>query len=59
MIIYHQTNVAGFVGAHVRYGLNTMTQRISKTSAAASNVLISQSRGVMRMVQGRVFGRIN
>ncbi len=27
--------------------------------AGPSNVLISQNRGVMRMVQSRIFGRVN
>jgi len=38
MIIYHQTNVAGFVGAH-RWFLSVptvITQRIAETTAAAT-----------------------
>ena len=63
MIIYHQNNVAGFVGAHVWYwSLQPIVQlhvRISVTSDGAADQLIAQSRSVSRFVTHRVFGRVN
>jgi hypothetical protein len=61
MIVYHQRNVGGFAGAHVAYWLpnQLIERRVSITSAAPTNVLVSQARSNQRFVFGRVFGRVN
>jgi len=61
MIIYHQNNIAGFVGAHKWYTpLQTVIYtRITVTSAAPLNELIEQARSISRFTFTRLFGRIN
>jgi len=61
VIIYHQSNVAAFVGGHIFYSpvQTILRQRISVTTAAAANDEIEQSRSVFRFVFSRVFGRVN
>lgn len=62
MIIYHQNNVAAFAGNHVYYWVGQpiiQAYRISATSAAPTEVLISQARSLSRFVFSRMFGRVN
>ncbi len=61
MIIHHQNNIAAFAGNHVIYwvGQPLFQFRISITSAAAAEVLISQFRQKFRGVPARLWGRVN
>lgn len=61
MIIHHHDNVAAFSGNHTFYlqFQPIIQSRISATSAGPSVVLLAQSRGLMRLIQSRVFGRVN
>lgn len=61
MIVRHQRNVAAFVGAHTTWFLpgQIVEGFVSVTSAAPTNVTISQARSVGRFIFARVFGRVN
>jgi len=61
VIVYHQRNVAAFAGNTVWYWPTQplLGWQISKTTAAAASVLVSQSRSGFRFVFSRVYGRVN
>ena len=61
MVRHLQSNVAAFAGAFTRISpvQSFIRQRISVTSAAAPVTLAALWRGNFRMVQARIFGRVN